>query len=214
MGISREAQLIVPKVHPLRFDPVPVICLAGKTGAGKSVVARYLSVFYGFEWLQTRNVVRDLLAADLQLPETKRLYRGDSDLCQMTETDLRLFGACLLDDHQQLPVQLELTRQIRELHGPVVVDSVRELVDVQENQLNGRCALIWFIDCNDSIIKNRVASKSKLGEARLKSASPVDYTAPLMKKAADRILNNNGSLEELRWRIDDTLFKEITLHAH
>ena len=47
MGIPSEAQLIVPKVRPIIFDNAPVICLAGKTGAGKSVVARYLSVFYG-----------------------------------------------------------------------------------------------------------------------------------------------------------------------
>ena len=46
MGVAKEAQLIVPKVASLRFDANPIICLAGKTGAGKSVVARYLSVFY------------------------------------------------------------------------------------------------------------------------------------------------------------------------
>ena len=55
MGISSEAQLIVPKVRPFQFENSPIICLAGKTGAGKSVVARYLSVgFYGFDWIRTR----------------------------------------------------------------------------------------------------------------------------------------------------------------
>ena len=34
MGIPSEAQLIVPKVRPLVFREKPVICLAGKTGAG------------------------------------------------------------------------------------------------------------------------------------------------------------------------------------
>jgi predicted nuclease with RNAse H fold len=45
MGIPAEAQLIVPKVQPLEFLDAPIICLSGKTGAGKSVVARYLSTF-------------------------------------------------------------------------------------------------------------------------------------------------------------------------
>src|SRR5204863_984954 len=61
MGIPDEAQLIVPKVRPLVFEENPVVCLGGKTGAGKSVVARYLSVFYGFEWMRTRNMIRELL---------------------------------------------------------------------------------------------------------------------------------------------------------
>jgi predicted nuclease with RNAse H fold len=47
MGIPSEAQLIVPKIHPLRYDNNPVICLAGKTGAGKSVVARYPPTLVG-----------------------------------------------------------------------------------------------------------------------------------------------------------------------
>ena len=71
MGIPSEAQLIVPKVRPLVFESNPVICLAGKTGAGKSVIARYLSVFYGFEWVRTRNVIRELLIEDVAAPPGK-----------------------------------------------------------------------------------------------------------------------------------------------
>ena len=68
MGVSSEAQLIVPKVNPLEFERNPVICLAGKTGAGKSVVARYLSVFYGFNWIRTRDVIRELSIEDSARP--------------------------------------------------------------------------------------------------------------------------------------------------
>src|SRR6185436_10178362 len=34
MGIPSEAQLIVPRIKPLRYNVSPIICLAGKTGAG------------------------------------------------------------------------------------------------------------------------------------------------------------------------------------
>src|SRR5262249_475336 len=58
MGIPSEAQLIVPIVRPLVFKHDPIVCLAGKTGAGKSVLARYLTVFYGFTWVKTRDVIK------------------------------------------------------------------------------------------------------------------------------------------------------------
>src|SRR5262249_10491112 len=74
MGIEAEAQLIIPKVSPLLFECPPVLCLAGKTGAGKSVVARYLSIFYGFTWVRTRNVIRDLLIEDSSRPKAHRLF--------------------------------------------------------------------------------------------------------------------------------------------
>src|SRR5215831_14729308 len=76
MGIPSEAQLIVPKVSPLEFDAAPVICLAGKTGAGKSVVARYLSVFYGFQWIRTRSVILDLLLDDVKRAPSDKLFDG------------------------------------------------------------------------------------------------------------------------------------------
>lgn len=79
MGIPSEAQLIVPKVAPLKFDLAPVVCLAGKTGAGKSVVARYLSVFYGFHWARTRSVIRDLLIDDIKRRPSDKLFEGLTD---------------------------------------------------------------------------------------------------------------------------------------
>jgi len=85
MGIPGEAQLIVPKVRPLAFENNPVVCLAGKTGAGKSVVARYLSVFYGFEWVRTRDIIRDLLLEDTYLV---RLPPSDNTLKNVSYYDI------------------------------------------------------------------------------------------------------------------------------
>ena len=87
-----------------------------------------------------------------------------------------------------------------------MVDSIRDTVDVDAAVLGGRPTMIWFIDCNDSIIQHRLASKTKSGERRLKSGSFVDQTAPIIRKSADAVVPNTGTLEDLRWKIDDTLF--------
>lgn len=212
MGIPSEAQLIVPKVRPLVFGKTPVICLAGKTGAGKSVVARYLSVFYGFGWIQTRNVIRDLLIEDSNAPLGERILRRSIDPIDISEADLREFGAIILDVHKQIPLRKKLTKAINLLDGPIVVDSIRDLVDVDSGALKKRRVITWFVECSDVVLQHRLATKTKLGDKRVKSGSPVDHTASAIRYQADSIISNNESLEELRWRVDDTLFSMLELH--
>jgi histidinol phosphatase-like PHP family hydrolase/predicted nuclease with RNAse H fold/dephospho-CoA kinase len=211
MGIESEAQLIVPKVRPLVFADNPVVCLAGKTGAGKSVTARYLSVFYGFEWVRTRNVIRELLIEDAAAGPGAKLFSRSVAPDAITETDLREIGAIILDVYKQLPLRRKLTKTVQRLEAPVVVDSIRDMVDVDRAALRSRPVLTWFVDCDDSIIRQRVAEKSKMGEKRLKTGSPVDRTAEEVRGGAVEIIPNSGSLEELRWQVDDRLFSALCL---
>lgn len=211
MGIPTEAQLIVPKVSPLVFDVNPVICLAGRTGVGKSVVARYLSVFYGFHWIRTRDVIRQLLMEDLKEPAGKRLFHEEVNPDCISENDLRKFGAVILNVHKQVPLRSKLTSALVSCHGPVVVDSIRDIVDVDSAVLNNKSILTWFVQCDDSVLQRRLVSKTKLGEKRIASASPVDRTAASIQSLADQTIPNSASLEELRWQIDDNLFSLLVI---
>lgn len=211
MGIRAEAQLIVPKVRPLEFEIPPVICLAGKTGAGKSVVARYLSIFYGFEWIRTRDIIRQLLIDDAKQPPEKRLSTLRLDPNAISENDLRQFGAIVLDVHKQVPLRARLTTTIDNCLQPAVVDSIRDTVDMDSGAIGGRPTLTWFVECDDAVIRNRLSAKTKLGEKRIANPSPVDRTASSLRADADDILSNNGSLEELRWSVDNLIFERLTL---
>lgn len=212
MGIPSEAQLIVPKVHPLVFDVSPVICLAGKTGAGKSVIARYLSVFYGFEWIRTRDLIRQLLIDDASVAQDERLSNRRVDPMNISESDLREFGAVILDMYKQVPLRRRLTTTVERCNRPIVVDSVRDISDVDVSINANRPVMTWFVDCNETIIQSRLTSRMKSGGKPLGTGSPVDHTAGLIRHQADDIIPNNGSLEELRWRVDDTIFARLKLY--
>ena len=214
MGIPAEAQLIVPKIRPLIFDQSPIICLGGKTGAGKSVVARYLSVFYGFDWIRTRDVIRQLLIDDLDRPDGQRFFGRRVDPQAITELDLQEFGAVILDKVQQEPLRKSLTDALADSDAPIVVDSIRDVLDVSRSRLPLRPVLVWFIDCPDALIRERLARKTKLGAKRIGTSSPVDRTAATIHRQADAVIHNAGSLEELRWRLDDALFSRLSLSAH
>ena len=213
MGIPSEAQLIVPKVPPIAFDDPPIICLAGRTAAGKSVVARYMSVFYGFHWMRTRNVIRELLVEDQAAPKSKRMFDRRVKANAISEADLREFGAIVLDRYHQVPLRKKLAAMLLSEPKPIVLDSIRELVDVEERIVETRPVLIWFIDANDATILARLKNRRKLAEDRIRSGSPVDHTAARIRSKADYIIPNNGSLEELRWRVDDTIFAVTTLSS-
>ena len=213
MGIPSEAQLIVPKVRPLIFGSNPVICLAGKTGAGKSVVARYLSVFYGFDWVRTRNIIRDLLIEDLSAPFEKRLYQGSVDPNNILETDLRSFGAVILDVHKQMPLRRKLTQALMQRDVPIVVDSIRDAVDIDSASLGKRPLITWFVECNEATIQHRLIARSRSGAKKVATGSPVDHNASSIRHKADNIISNNDTLEDLRWRVDDTLFMATAIEV-
>jgi histidinol phosphatase-like PHP family hydrolase/predicted nuclease with RNAse H fold/dephospho-CoA kinase len=210
MGVPSEAQLIVPKVAPLNFEVAPVLCLAGKTGAGKSVVARYLSVFYGFQWVRTRNMIRDLLLDDVKRPREDRLFSIVTDPAAITEKDLQECGAVILDKYKQEPLRQKLTELVVQLEGPIVVDSIRDTRDIDRKCLPTRPLITWFVDCSDATIRDRLAKKSKLGEKRSTNPSPVDRTATFIRGDADYLISNSGTLEDLRWEVDNALFGMIS----
>ena len=207
MGIRSEAQLIVPSVEPLSFDIQPVICLCGKTGAGKSVVARYLSVFYGFQWIRTREVIQHLLVADQKLILEQRLFKKDVDVSKVREKDLQEFGAVILHEYGQGPLREALAKLVSASHRPVVVDSIRDLHDFTAS--SKQALRVWFVHSGDSQITQRLSSRTKLGARRSLLRPAVDSRWEQLQRSADQTLPNNSTLEALRWKIDDTLFESL-----
>jgi dephospho-CoA kinase len=211
MGIPAEAQLIIPKLHPLIYEKTPIICLSGKTGAGKSVVARYLSLFYGFHWLRTREIFRALLADDLQHPIAKRMYQMEVVGNIITETDLREFGIIILEKYKQEPYIHKLDEMVAVINRPVVVDAVRDLSDFLSLYQFQREPTLWYVDAPESLIRNRLLQRREKGIWPMGNENRIDQKAHILKSNATYCLNNGSSLEDLRWRVDDALFGIIQL---
>lgn len=211
MGVPKEAQLIVPKRELFEFDCPPVVCLAGRTGAGKSVVARYLAVFYGFEWCRTRELIRELLVGDTQAAAHERLFHRPVAPEGITEKDLQEFGGVILRKHGQGPLRRKLCERLESARAPVVVDAIRHPNDTADAELAGRPLVTWFVDCSEAVIQSRLSERTNGNHGKAGGKSPVDQTADLLRSEADVILANSGSLEELRWKVDDELFSFLRI---
>jgi histidinol phosphatase-like PHP family hydrolase/predicted nuclease with RNAse H fold/dephospho-CoA kinase len=211
MGIPSEAQLIIPKLHPLIYEKLPIICLSGKTGAGKSVVARYLSLFYGFHWLRTRNIFRALLLDDMQLPFAKRMYQKEIADNVITESDLRDFGIIILEKYKQEPYIRKLDAMVLDIKRPVVIDAVRDLRDFQSLSKIQKEPILWCVDAPDSAIRLRREQRQKHTKEKLGNENRIDQKVNILKANATFCLKNESSLEDLRWHVDDALFQMIQL---
>jgi dephospho-CoA kinase len=211
MGVPQEAQLIVPKQELFSYDHPPIICLSGKTAAGKSVIARYLAVFYGFEWCKTRDLIRELLLEDASLPAGERQFDRQVSRETVTEKDLQDFGALILQDHGQAPLRRKLRDVIDNTTTALVVDAIRDLSDLGDAPTGGRPVFIWYVDCVDSIIEARLSARVKDNSRNSAGKSPVDVTSDSLRCKADRIIPNLGTLEELRWKVDDEFFSLVAI---
>jgi histidinol phosphatase-like PHP family hydrolase/predicted nuclease with RNAse H fold/dephospho-CoA kinase len=211
MGIASEAQLIVPKVRPLTLEPPPVICLAGKMAAGKSTVARYLSVFYGFRWIRTRDLIRAVIIDDLSAPAHKRMFKRAVQEDVITEQDLTDFGIIILEQYHQIPLRAKLNEVISANRTPVVVDSIRDVIDVDSDRLRSRVVETWFVDATDSRRIQRLGERQSAGGSMIVVDSRIDQKVNLIRAHADKVIPNVGTLEELRWKIDDALFESVQI---
>jgi histidinol phosphatase-like PHP family hydrolase/predicted nuclease with RNAse H fold/dephospho-CoA kinase len=213
MGVPAEAQLIVPTIRPLRFSRLPVLCLAGRTGAGKSVVARYLALFYGFRWLRTRAVIRDLLLDDLERPPEQRILQRRVDRDNIRESDLTEFGILVLERYKQEPLLQKLRDTVAGVQAPVVVDAARDLPDIGSLAGLGRELLVWFVDAPHSAIEARLAQRRRLTPPSQSAVRKIDQKMSSLKGMAHYVLQNDASLEDLRWRVDDGLFGVFRLNG-
>jgi dephospho-CoA kinase len=213
MGIPAEAQLIVPKLRPLQFEGLPLICLAGMKGAGKSVVARYLSLFFGFHWLRTRDLIRQLLIEDMKAPLAQRAYKKELTENQIIDSDLTEFGVIILERYKQKPLVRKLKAVVADIQRPVVIDAARDLADFDTLRGFHGEPVLWYIDAPDTAIRNRLADSRRTGKKNLLANNRIDQKMSILRSSAHARLTNDSSLEDLRWRVDDILFQVFHLHG-
>ena len=164
---------------------------------------------FGFTWVRTRPLLSDLPLNSLKSSRISRSLDERIDSDAITEEQSQKNDETILEKHKQVPFRNTLTDLVAHLEGPVVVDSIHYALDLNRDALGERPALIWFVDCSDAMIRERLTKKVKPDQRRSMAGSPVDPTASQSRNLADYFIPNSGSLEDLRWCVDDTLFRVV-----
>ncbi len=208
MGVEAEAQLIVPRVQTLRFEVNPVLCIAGKTGAGKSVVSRYLSLYYGIRWIKTRDIICGLIRDDFDGIASQRLRVMDRQA--PTEEDQIKFGRIIIEEYDQAPLRQRLSESVKTSDGAVVVDSVRTMNDLDRFALKDRVILICYIECSDEIIRQRLVGRNGKNLRDISDYEPIDQCSLILYPNAFTLLKNIGSLQQFHFLADDMMFAHLS----
>jgi len=200
MGIPSEAQLIVPKTPCLNFDRAPIICVAGEKGVGKSVISRYLSLYFGFHWVKKTNsekhhYIPEQISCNLSMT-IKSLNCGEA-----IDTSATSNSGC----HS---LKEELNKVISIFEGPIVVDSISSLDELDSLKLNGRDIFIWFVYRPKRLIS--LALNNKNNQAKLfNDNDPSRKKLNNFSPKVNSIIDNDSTLEKLHWLIDNNLFEIV-----
>lgn len=207
MGVPSEAQLIVPKTTIINTEVSPIVFLSGTPNSGKSVIARYLVLFYGFKWIKISELLLKLIDDNFDCIASKRLKIDPAK--DVTASQFNKFQKIIQNEYKQEPLKKSISKIIKSSNVPIVVDSYNFLngpIDIDMDiDLKVKKPFTWHVLCSGFMVKsinakkNSVKSKYKLLESKNNN----------QKESADFIIENNGTLEYLHRVIDDTLFNKM-----
>jgi len=217
MGVPKEAQLIVPVAKPVLIDTNLIIVLCGPTASGKSLAARYLATNYGFNWIKTRNIIAEILVSNyLKIPEKEGFQKYiNKDPQEISNNTLKEFGEILLHNYHQNPFLSKLKNVVKKADGPIVIDAARSEADIETlEQISNKIIIAWFIQSSDKIRHPRLDLRQSK-EVRKPSNSLLDFKKIDARmeflRECSQIIENEGSLENLRWALDDNLFSRVQI---
>jgi len=94
---------------------------------------------------------------------------------------------------------------------PIVIDSIRDAHDLDRRVIEARPLFVWSIDAPDLAISNRLMEKTKIPSFKDRSTVyPIDQRSAMLRASCDQVLPNAGTLEDLRWRVDNLLFSMVS----
>ncbi len=99
-------------------------------------------------------------------------------------------------------VRERMERELEALaEAPVVVLMIPLLF---EAGLEGLCSEVWLVDCGEAEQRQRLRARDGLGEAEAEGRMAAQWPLARKRPLADVVLNNRGTLEELRAQLPPT----------
>ncbi|MEN8167247.1 MAG: dephospho-CoA kinase [Pseudomonadota bacterium] len=179
-----------------------VVALTGGIGSGKSTVSKR------FEELGVPVIDSDLIAREQVAPGSPGLReiqeRFGSAVIQPDGTldrpALRKLVFDVPEKRKQLEailhprIRAEMERRLKRLNAPYAILVIPLLLESGQRDLANR---ILVVDCPESVQIGRVQQRDGLDPAQLKQILAVQTNRATRLAAADDVIENNGSLDEL-----------------
>jgi len=191
LGIPEENDMIIPQKEPRPPTHELVIGLAGPVATGKTVTGQYIQS-KGYQYIRYSQIIAEDIALSGQAK------RGD----------LRQEGWKRYSGHQQYALNKQLAARIT-ADQQLVIDGMRHCEDYTfwKEQEFRRFFLI-YIDSDYSLRQHRFEDRGEDSVNYQEAVSaPVESHVDQLRKKADFLVENNGTLDQLFSKIDQILLK-------
>lgn len=185
-----------------------VIGLTGGIGSGKSAAADRFSEL-GASVVDTDVIAHALTAPGGEAIAPIRATFGDTVIAPDGSLDRAAMRTLAFADplaRKRLEailhpmIRLESARQCAAADGPYVILAVPLLIEA--GSYRERCDRICVVDCPEQMQIDRVISRNGLAEPQIRAIMDAQASRSERRAAADDIVDNSGTLEELQAQID------------
>lgn len=188
-----------------------IIILTGGIGSGKSEAAKQFAVL-GVPIVDTDVIAHELTAAGkTMLDEIGRIFGMDYLNTDKTLNRTKLRAHVFKNPTERLKLEAllhpaiydnvlkQITENEKNLHPAYQVLVIPLLFE--SNQYNGLAHKTLVIDCDESVQIKRAMARSHLSETDVNAIMSTQVTRSTRLSLADEVIENNGSLLELKEKI-------------
>jgi len=189
-----------------------ILGLTGGIGSGKSLVSEILEKEYGFYVIQTDKVAADIMITDtalvcrLKQAFGKDIYLPDGTLnktryAEIIYSDRKM--QTLSDEIVHPAVWVETAGMIRRIkgeYGSILVETA-----LPGKNLKKLCDLVWHVSADENIRMIRLMETRNYPRGYAESVMKRQPSEDAYSVLADRVIRNNGTVEELREEIKKLL---------
>ena len=191
-----------------------IIGITGGIASGKSTVTEFLRQ-QGYQVIDADQVVHELQEPGGRLYQALLSAFGSAILQEDGRLDRPKLGAMIFGDPQLLEQSSQLQNEIirEELAGRR--DLLAETEDIFfmdipllfELDYETRFDQIWLVDVTEETQLSRLMNRNALSQEEAEKRITAQLSLREKRKRADVLIDNNGSLEDIRQQIRDALQK-------
>lgn len=198
--------------------PRIVLGVTGNIATGKSTVVAMLRDL-GAHHIDADLVYRDLVGPDQPLLRSLAEHFGEGIIADDGSLDRQALGAIVFSNPEKLKtldalthpaVIAETDRRVNEIREGVIIMDAVKLIESGHHEV---CDEVWLVTAPEDIQVRRVMERNNVDEAEARRR--VAAQPPLEPKiaASDVIIDNSGSLDEVRIRVIDAWNDMMERHS-
>lgn len=192
-----------------------VIGLTGGIGTGKSTVSELLEI-HGFKIVDADVASREAVKKGSEgLAQVKQVF-GDEAILENGEMNRKFIGEIVFNDEKKRKALNEIVhpivRQImEEKKAQYLNDGYNVIMDIPllfENNLQDTVDETWLVYASESIQIDRLMERNDLTQEEAKARVYSQISIDKKQRMADHVIDNRGTLLELKQNVEQLLMDE------